>query len=43
VTVLTTSKQHERALDFARYLSAPDKGLVRYREFGFVTADAKAK
>jgi molybdate transport system substrate-binding protein len=42
-TVLTTSRQSQRALDFARYLSAPDKGLVRYREFGFVIVDAKAK
>ncbi len=34
-TVLTTSRQTRRALHFARYLSARDKGLVRYREFGF--------
>jgi len=33
--VLLTSRQPQRALHFARYLSARDKGLVRYREFGF--------
>jgi molybdate transport system substrate-binding protein len=34
-TVLTTSRQPRRALHFARFLSARDQGLVRYREFGF--------
>lgn len=42
VGVLKSSKQPTRALHFARYLSARDKGLVRYREHGFqpVTGDA---
>ncbi len=34
-TVLKASRQPRQALHFARYLSARDKGLVRYREFGF--------
>ena len=38
-TVLTTSRQPRQALHFARYLSARDKGLVRYREFGFVPVE----
>lgn len=33
--VLASSKQPRQALHFARYLSARDKGLARYREFGF--------
>jgi molybdate transport system substrate-binding protein len=33
--VLKSSKQPQKALHFARYLSARDKGLQRYREFGF--------
>jgi molybdenum ABC transporter molybdate-binding protein len=37
--VLTTSSQPTRALHFARYLSARDKGLVRYKEFGFVPVE----
>ncbi len=37
--VLTTSRQPRQALHFARYLSARDKGLARYREFGFVPVD----
>jgi len=34
-TVLTTSRQPRRALHFARFLSAQDRGLQRYREYGF--------
>lgn len=37
IGILNSSKQPQRALHFARYLSAEDKGLVRYREFGFRT------
>lgn len=33
--VLKSSRQPAAAIEFARYLAAPDKGLVRYREFGF--------
>ena len=33
--VLKSSKQPTRALHFARYLSARDQGLKRYREYGF--------
>jgi len=40
--VLATCRQPQRALHFARYLSASDKGLVRYREFGFATVDGDA-
>lgn len=35
-TVLKASRHPQKALHFARYLSARDKGLVRYREYGFV-------
>jgi molybdate transport system substrate-binding protein len=35
VGVLKFSKQPTAALHFARYLSARDKGLVRYREHGY--------
>lgn len=35
VAIASSSKQRSRALQLARYLSAKDKGLVRYREFGF--------
>lgn len=35
VGVLSFSKQPEHALHFARYLSARDRGLRRYAEFGF--------
>ena len=38
-TVLTTSRQPRQVLHFARYLSARDKGLVRYHEYGFVPVD----
>jgi molybdenum ABC transporter molybdate-binding protein len=40
--VLKSSRQPTRALHFARYLSARDKGLVRYRELGFEPADGDA-
>jgi molybdenum ABC transporter molybdate-binding protein len=33
--VVKKSKHRESALQFARYLSASDKGLVRYKEYGF--------
>lgn len=39
VAVLKASAHPQRALHFARYLSARDKGLVRYREFGFEAVD----
>lgn len=35
VGVLKASRQPRQALHLARYLAAQDKGLVRYREFGF--------
>ncbi len=35
VAVLNSSQQSPKAIHFARYLSARDKGLVRYQEFGF--------
>lgn len=40
--VVKNSKHSQSALQFARYLSAADKGLVRYKEFGFqpVAGDA---
>jgi molybdenum ABC transporter molybdate-binding protein len=41
-TVLTTSRQPTRALHFARYLAARDKGLAKYREFGFQTVEGDA-
>ena len=37
--VLKSSRQPAEAAEFARYVSAPDKGLVRYREFGFTPLD----
>jgi molybdenum ABC transporter molybdate-binding protein len=40
--VLKSSRQPPQALHFARYLSARDKGLVRYREFGFIPAEGDA-
>jgi ABC-type molybdate transport system substrate-binding protein len=42
IAVLKSSKQPQQALHFARYLAARDKGLVKYREFGFqpVAGDA---
>ncbi len=41
VAVLKSSAHPKNALRFARYLSARDKGLVRYREFGFETIDGE--
>ncbi len=35
IALLKSSTAPRQALHFARYLSASDKGLVRYREFGF--------
>ncbi|QDT52205.1 Putative binding protein precursor [Caulifigura coniformis] len=35
VAVTASTKQPTRALHLARYLAAVDKGLVKYREFGF--------
>lgn len=35
VAILKSSHQSRPALHFARYLAARDKGLERYREFGF--------
>ena len=39
VGVLPHSKQPSAALHFARYLTARDKGLKRYREHGFTAAE----
>jgi molybdate transport system substrate-binding protein len=33
--IVKTSKQPQQALHLARYLAAQDKGLARYKEFGF--------
>jgi len=41
-TVLKSSRQPQQALHFARYLSAQEKGLIRYREFGFVPVEGDA-
>ena len=38
VGVITGSKLTQNALHFARYLSAADRGLKRYKEFGFRVA-----
>jgi len=38
VAVLKSSKQPQSALHLARYLAAKDRGLVKYREFGFQPA-----
>ena len=42
IAVLKSSQQPQRALHFARYVQAADKGLKKYREFGFepVAGDA---
>ncbi len=42
VALLNSSQQPRQALHLARYLAANDKGLVKYREFGFqpVAGDA---
>jgi len=37
--VVKASKQPREAIHLARYLSARDKGLVRYKEFGFQPID----
>lgn len=37
--VLNTSRRPQQALHFARYLSARDKGLRRYRDHGFRTVE----
>ena len=42
VAVLKSSSQPRQALHFARYLAASDKGLKRYREFGFQPVDGDA-
>jgi molybdate transport system substrate-binding protein len=39
VAVLKASRQPRQALHLARYLASLDKGLARYREFGFQPAD----
>ncbi|MEX2113850.1 MAG: substrate-binding domain-containing protein [Pirellulales bacterium] len=39
LAVLKSSRQPQQALHFARYLSARDKGMLRYRQFGFVPAE----
>jgi molybdenum ABC transporter molybdate-binding protein len=36
---LSASRQPKQALHLARYLSASDAGLVRYKEFGFETVE----
>ncbi|MEX0642305.1 MAG: substrate-binding domain-containing protein, partial [Pirellulales bacterium] len=41
-SVLKSSRQPRQALHFARYLSARDKGLVRYRELGYEPAEGDA-
>ncbi len=35
VGVLRTTKQHDAALHFARYVAAEDRGLNHYQQFGF--------
>ncbi len=42
VAVLKSSRQPQQALRFARYMAARDKGLQRYREFGFQPAEGDA-
>lgn len=39
VALLKSSTRPQAAVRFARYLGARDKGLVRYREFGFAPVD----
>lgn len=39
IATLKSSKQPTKAVHFARYLTARDKGLTRYREFGFQPID----
>jgi len=40
--VLKSSKQPQQALHLARYLASRDKGLARYKEFGFQPIDGDA-
>jgi molybdenum ABC transporter molybdate-binding protein len=42
VAVLSASRQPQQARHLARYLSAQDAGLKRYRDFGFQTAQGDA-
>ncbi len=42
VAVLKASQQPGRALHLARFLSARDKGLARYKEFGFQPVEGDA-
>lgn len=42
VATLNASRQPRQALHFARYLAAKDKGLARYREFGFQPVEGDA-
>jgi ABC-type molybdate transport system substrate-binding protein len=39
VAVLRSSRQPQKALHFARYMASREKGLARYREFGFQPAE----
>jgi molybdate transport system substrate-binding protein len=45
IGVLKSSRQGQQARHFARYIAARDKGLARYREFGFqpIAGDAWAE
>jgi molybdate transport system substrate-binding protein len=42
VAVTASTKQPRKALHLARYLAAVDKGLVRYKEFGFAPVQGDA-
>ena len=42
VAILKSSPRPKQALHFARYLAARDKGLARYREFGFQPVEGDA-
>jgi molybdenum ABC transporter molybdate-binding protein len=42
VAVLKSSRRPKQALHFARYMAAREKGLARYREFGFQPAAGDA-
>lgn len=39
IAVLASSRQPREASHFARYISAKDRGLARYREFGFQSVE----
>ncbi|HVJ84652.1 MAG TPA: substrate-binding domain-containing protein [Caulifigura sp.] len=39
VAVTASTKQPRRALHLARYIAAADKGLVKYKEFGFAPVE----